>query len=272
MAGCASHEISDEEAKRMIGSKFLRTVSTLAEFELRKLRHDSSEIFIRGVQPALWLLVFGTALTSIRAIDVGSFTYLQFLTPGVLSQSVMFVAVFYGIMLVWERDLGLLNKLLSTPAPRSAIVLGKAISAGVRGIFQAIVVFVLALIINVQLSLNPLDLIGVALVIVIAGMCFSCLSMCLAPIFKSREKMMGIGQAITMPLFFTSSAIYPINQMPGWLQIISAYNPLSYITDAMRALLLPGYVSNIPLDLGAGLLATAIFATIATILFRRILE
>lgn len=256
----------------MIGSRYVGTMLTLAEFELRKLRHDSSEIFIRGVQPALWLLVFGTIFTGLRVIDTGEYTYLQFLTPGVLSQSVMFVAVFYGIMLVWERDLGLLNKLLSTPAPRSAIVLGKALSAGVRSMFQAIMIFVLALIINVQLRLDLLDLIGVSAVIVLAGMCFSSLSMCLAPIFKSREKMMGIGQAITMPLFFTSNAIYPVTVMPEWLRVISAFNPLSYLTDAMRSLLVTGEYSLVPLDIGATLLATLIFATLATLLFKRILE
>jgi len=256
----------------MFGSKYLRTMLTLAEFELRKLKHDSSEIFIRGVQPALWLLVFGVTFASLRAIPTGPFSYLQFLTPGVLTQSVMFVAIFYGIMLVWERDLGLLNKLLSTPAPRSAIVLGKALSAGVRSIFQAIVIFALALIIGVPLDLNPLNLIGVVVVIVLAGMCFSCLSMCLAPIFKTREKMMGIGQAITMPLFFTSNAIYPIDVMPPWLRVIATFNPLSYLTDAMRSLLLTGDFQGIPLDIGVTLLATAIFATIAAVLFRRILE
>lgn len=256
----------------MVSSKYLRTMLTLAEFELRKLRHDSSEIFIRGVQPALWLLVFGVTFASLRAIPTGPFSYLQFLTPGVLTQSVMFVAIFYGIMLVWERDLGLLNKLLSTPAPRSAIVLGKALSAGVRSIFQAIVIFALALLIGVPLNLNPLNLLGVVVVIVLAGMCFSCLSMCLAPIFKTREKMMGIGQAITMPLFFTSNAIYPITVMPPWLQAIAVVNPLSYLTDAMRALLLTGDFQGIPLDIGVTLLAMAIFATIAAVLFRRILE
>jgi ABC-2 type transport system permease protein len=256
----------------MLGSKYLRTMLTLAEFELRKLKHDSSEIFIRGVQPALWLLVFGVTFASLRAIPTGPFSYLQFLTPGVLTQSVMFVAIFYGIMLVWERDLGLLNKLLSTPAPRSAIVLGKALSAGVRSIFQAIVIFALALVIGVPLNLNPLNLMGVVVVIVLAGMCFSCLSMCLAPIFKTREKMMGIGQAITMPLFFTSNAIYPIDVMPPWLRVIATVNPLSYLTDAMRSLLLTGDFHGIPLDIGVTLLATAIFATLAAVLFRRILE
>jgi ABC-2 type transport system permease protein len=256
----------------MVRLKYLRTMLTLAEFELRKLRHDASEIFIRGVQPALWLLVFGVIFSGLRVIDTGPFNYLQFLTPGVLTQSVMFVAIFYGIMLVWERDLGLLNKLLSTPAPRSAIVLGKALSAGVRSIFQAIVVFALALIMGVPLNLNPFDLLGVIVVIVLAGMCFSCLSMCLAPIFKTREKMMGIGQAITMPLFFTSNAIYPISVMPPWLQVIARVNPLSYLIDAMRALLLTGDFQGIPLDFGVILLTTAIFATIAAVLFRRILE
>jgi ABC-2 type transport system permease protein len=217
-------------------------------------------------------LVFGVTFASLRAIPTAPFSYLQFLTPGVLTQSVMFVAIFYGIMLVWERDLGLLNKLLSTPAPRSAIVLGKALSAGVRSIFQAIVIFALALIIGVPLDLNPLNLIGVVVVIVLAGMCFSCLSMCLAPIFKTREKMMGIGQAITMPLFFTSNAIYPIDVMPPWLRVIATFNPLSYLTDAMRSLLLTGDFQGIPLDIGVTLLATAIFATIAAVLFRRILE
>jgi ABC-2 type transport system permease protein len=84
--------------------------------------------------------------------------------------------------------------------------------------------------------------------------------------------MMGIGQAITMPLFFTSNAIYPIDVMPPWLRVIATFNPLSYLTDAMRSLLLTGDFQGIPLDIGVTLLATAIFATIAAVLFRRILE
>lgn len=261
-----------QEAGLMQASKYLSTVLTLAEFELRRLRHDSSQIWIRGVQPALWLLVFGETFANLKSIPTGAFSYTQFLTPGVLTQSVMFVAIFYGIMLVWERDLGLLNKLLSTPAPRSAIVLGKAFSAGVRGIFQAVVIFGLALLIHVPLRVGPLELLGVAAVIVLGGMCFSCLSMSLVPIFKTRERMMGIGQAITMPLFFTSNAIYPTSIMPPWLRIAATLNPLSYFVDAMRALLVTGEFQAIPVDIGVMLLATAVFAGIASAFFRRILD
>ncbi len=94
--------------------RYLRSVLTLAEFELRKIRHDTTPIWMRSIQPAIWLLVFGEAFSKIRAIPTGNFTYLQFMTPGVLAQSAMFVAIFYGINLVWERDRGLLHKLMST--------------------------------------------------------------------------------------------------------------------------------------------------------------
>lgn len=252
--------------------RYVSSVLTITEIELRKLRHDTSQIWLRSIQPALWLLVFGVVFSKIRAIPTGGISYLQFMTPGVLAQSVMFVAIFYGISVVWERDLGLLNKLLSTPTPRSAIVLGKALSAGIRGIFQAVAVLALALIMRIDLSLSPLDLLGEFIVIILFGMCFASLSMCLAPIFRTRERMMGIGQAITMPLFFASNAIYPISMMPGWLKAIATVNPLSYVVDAMRALLVTGDLTHLPLDMFVITLATAVFVVLASLSFRRILS
>lgn len=252
-------------------SRYFSNVLTLTEFELRKIRHDSSQIWIRSVQPALWLLVFGSVFSKIRDIPTGGISYLQFMTPGVLAQSVLFVAIFYGIAVVWERDIGLLNKLLSTPVSPSAIVLGKALSAGVRGIFQAVAILILALIMRINLSLNPLDILGVFVVIILFAMCFSSLSMSLVPIFKNRERMMGIGQAITMPLFFASNAIYPIELMPDWLKAIAFINPLSYVVNAMRALLVTGDLSGLPMDIVAILIATILFLVLASIGFKKIL-
>ncbi len=252
--------------------RYLTSIFTLSEFELRKIRHDSSQIWLRSIQPAIWLLVFGEAFTKIRAIPTGNFTYLQFMTPGVLAQSAMFVAIFYGINLVWERDRGLLHKLMSTPAPRSAIILGKALSAGVRGIFQAVAVLLLALIIRVNLILSPLSILGVFEIIIVFGMCFSSLSMCLASLFRTRERMMGIGQAITMPLFFASNAIYPLAMMPTWLQVFARGNPLSYIVDAMRALLVTGDLSSLPIDILAITIATIILLTMASFSLRRMVS
>jgi ABC-2 type transport system permease protein len=252
-------------------SRYLSNVLTLTEFELRKIRHDSSQIWIRSVQPALWLIVFGSVFSKIRDIPTGGISYLQFMTPGVLAQSVLFVAIFYGITVVWERDIGLLNKLLSTPVSPSAIVMGKALSAGVRGIFQAVTILILALIMRVDLSLNPLNILGVLIVIILFAMCFSSFSMSLVPIFRNRERMMGIGQAITMPLFFASNAIYPIELMPDWLKAIAFINPLSYVVNAMRALLITGDLSGLPTDIIAILIATIFFLVLASIGFKKIL-
>ena len=254
--------------------RYFSSVFTLMEFELRKIRHDSSQVWIRSVQPALWLLVFGEVFTKIKAIPTGNYTYLQFMTPGVLAQSVMFVAIFYGITIVWEHDLGILNKLLASPAPRSAIVIGKTLSAGLRGVFQAIMVVILALILQVKISFNPLHLLGVLIIVILLGMTFASLSLTIASFFKTRERVMGIGQALTMPLFFASSAIYPISVMPTWIKAIATINPLSYIVDALRRMLLSGYTSTTPLttDILAIVLSTAVLVTAASLSFRRIVS
>jgi ABC-2 type transport system permease protein len=220
---------------------------------------------MRVVQPTLWLLVFGEVFAKARVVSTGNYSYLQFLTPGVLAQSVIFVAIFYGLTLVWERDLGLLHKLLSTPAPRYTIIVGKALSAGVRSVVQAVVVFILAIIIGVHLNLNIITVPGVTIVIVLCGMCFSSLSMVLAALMKTRERMMGMGQVITMPLFFASSAIYPVSMMPGWLRIIVRFNPLSYVVDALRAMLVTGNLSNLPTDIGAMVIATGLLIGLASV-------
>jgi ABC-2 type transport system permease protein len=253
-------------------SRFVSSSLTVAEMEARKIRHDSTELWTRLVQPALWLLVFGEVFTGIRGITQGPYTYIQFITPGVLAQSVLLVAIFYGITVVWERDVGILNKLLSTPSPRSSIIVGKALAAGVRGVFQAIMIFALALIIGVNLRFDVLDVLGVFVVIVAFAMCFSSLSMILASFLKTRDRMMGIGQAITMPLFFASNAIYPLSLMPPWLQTVSLFNPLSYVVDAVRAMILTGDYSNLAVDavvLGG---FTLLFLGVASVSIRRIIE
>jgi len=261
-----------QEAGKMNLKRYLSSVLVIAELELRKIRHDQSQIWLRIVQPVLWLTVFGVTFSKLRSIPTGDFSYLQFMTPGILAQSVIFVAIFYGIIVVWERDLGLLNKLLSTPAPRSAIVIGKALSAGVRGLFQAVAIVILALIMKIELILTPPSILGVFAIIILCGMCFSSMSIALASVLRNRERMMGIGQAIMMPLFFASNAIYPISIMPGWLKVIAIGNPLSYVVDAIRALLVTGDLSSLGIDILVIGLTTTMLVVLASLAFRKILS
>jgi ABC-2 type transport system permease protein len=217
---------------------FIRKTLVIAELEARKIRHDPTDLLTRAVQPALWLLVFGQVFTQIRAIPTGNLRYIDFMAPGILAQSVLFIAIFSGITIIWERDLGIIHKFLASPTPRAALVLGKALSAGVRGLSQMLIIYLLALLLGVQLSWNPFYLIGTLIAVLLGASLFSTFSLIIACMVKTRERFMGIGQVLTMPLFFASNAIYPVAIMPLWLQIIARINPLSYQVDLLRALML----------------------------------
>ena len=252
-------------AVRLLASR----ATTFCLLELRRIAHDRSELYTRAIQPALWLLIFGETFTRLRAIPTGNLPYIDYLAPGIMAQSALFIAIFFGIQIIWERDAGMLSKLLATPTPRAAFVFGKSFAAGVRGATQVVVILILCAILRIGIISNPLNVIGAAFIVVIAAGFFSCLSMTIAGLVLSRERLMGIGQAITFPLFFGSSALYPISLMPGWLRAISVINPLSYEVDALRGLLL-GIRSDLLLDVGVLLFALVLGVTTAAALLGRL--
>jgi ABC-2 type transport system permease protein len=250
---------------------YLTQTFAVTAAEVQKLWHDPWELLTRAVQPVLWLMLFGEVMARVRGVAPGNIPYLDFLAAGILAQSALFVAIFYGISAIWERDLGVLQRYLVSPAPRSALVLGKAISAGVRALSQAVIVYLLALMLGVGLSFGPLNMLGVAAAIVLGSALFSTLSLIIACIVKTRERFMGIGQVLTMPIFFASNAIYPLSLMPGWLSAVSHVNPLTYEVDALRALMLAGGVSDygLMLDFGVLLAVTVLLTAIAAKMYGR---
>ncbi|HXZ24164.1 MAG TPA: ABC transporter permease [Methanomassiliicoccales archaeon] len=219
---------------------FVRKALVVAEIEARKLRHDPTELVTRAIQPILWLLVFGEVINQARLIPTPGLTYLQFLAPGILAQSVLFISIFYGLATIWERDLGIVQKLLTTTAPRTALVAGKALSAGIRAISQMVIIYVLAIAIGVGMDLSPLSILIVAILVLLGAAIFATLSLIIACLVRTQERFMGIGQMITMPLFFASNAIYPIALMPDWLKAVAYGNPLTYQVDALRDLMITG--------------------------------
>ena len=103
-------------ADRSPVAAFVEQTLAAIDIETRKLRRDPSELFSRAVQPVLWLLVFGQVFSRVRGIATGAVSYIEFMSPGVLAQSILFGAIFYGIAVIWERDLGVVHKMLVSPA------------------------------------------------------------------------------------------------------------------------------------------------------------
>jgi ABC-2 type transport system permease protein len=249
---------------------YLHGVWVITEIEIRKLRHDPFELVTRAVQPALWLAVFGEALSRLHAIPTGNVSYLTFMTPGILAQSLMFISIFNGISIIWERDAGILQKFLVMPVPRASFITGKGLGAGVRALCQVVVIFVLALLLGVQLKWSVLGIVGTMLTVLVGASFFSILSMLIAITVKTRERFMGIGQVLTMPLFFASNAIYPLAIMPDWLHVVAQANPLSYVVDLLRGYLVNGSVPNALLDWAVLLVAVVIVQSIASVTYQTI--
>jgi ABC-2 type transport system permease protein len=242
--------------------RFVIKTFAIANMEVRKLRHDPTELVSRAIQPLLWLLVFGQVLGRLHSLPTGRLTYAEFLAPGILAQSVLFVAIFYGISVIWERDLGIVHKFLVTPTPRAALVLGKAVSAGVRALSQAVIVYLASFALGVRLNASPAALLGVFVLIMMGAALFATFSLIIASLVKTRERFMGIGQVLTMPLFFASNAIYPTSAMPDWLRAIARVNPLTYQVDGLRSLMLKDGVSSLGLGVDVLVLASVLLLLI----------
>jgi len=244
----------------------------VARGEIHKLLRDPSELLSRAVQPVLWLAVFGQVFSQVRGIPTGDLKYLDFMAPGILGQSILFSGIFYGIAIIWERDLGIVHKLLVTPASRAALVLGKALAAGARGLVQAAVVYLIAALVQVDIRWEPLAVASVALGVFLGSCIFATFSLVIACIVMTRERFMGIGQILTMPLFFASNAIYPLELMPSWLKAIAIANPLTYLIDALRAQMIVGShgIHSAMLNFGVMISVFLALLVVASLLYPRL--
>lgn len=225
------------------GVALVREVAAVTESEVRKLLHDPIEMLSRVVQPAIWILIFAPVFSKLRGIPTGGIRYLDFIVPGILAQGVLFVSVIYGVGLLWERDTGILQKYLVSPASRRALVMGKSLAAGLRNAPQVAVIYALAALASAKIRWNPLSILAALGLVIIGSALFCTLSMIVACLVKNRERFLGANQLLMLPLFFASNALYPVAMMPPWLRLISNVNPLSYLVDALRTVMLPGAIS-----------------------------
>ena len=178
--------------------------------------------------------------------------YFSYMAVGMISFIVMFTTMFSGMSIVWDRRLGFLNKVLSTPVSRGAIIFSKVLNAALRAMFQATIILILAVIFGLQVSstFNPLNILIVYFAIFLLCVGLSSVFLALALRSTRQETQMAIVNLINLPLMFASNTFFPISMMPDWIQAIAHVNPISYLTDALRQLIiLPLNTSSLMFDL-----------------------
>ncbi len=253
----------------------------LTHRELKKW-YQQPFVFAMGIiQPILWLGLLGKAMnlsnmipTGIQGLNknavmlatFGTTDYFSFMAMGMVAFTTVFTTAFTGMSVVWDKRLGFMNKVLSTPVSRSSIILAKVLSASIRAIFQAAIVAAVAFAIGPLVTGSNFawwSILGIFAIVFLISVGLSSMFTALTLRATRMEMPQAIFQLITLPLMFASSAYFPIDQMPTWLQAIASVNPISYTIDAVRRLMIfsDGF-GPLPLDFAY----VGLFAVVVTVI------
>jgi ABC-2 type transport system permease protein len=204
--------------------------------QVRRYVRSGSRLLGTLGQPILLLLALGYGIGAIYK-RAGDGNYINFLVPGIITQTVLLSAIFWGIIIIQDKRFGFLSEMLVAPVSRLKILLGSAIGGATISILQGLIVFVISF---VFFGFRPHDWLavpGALAILVLMCVALTCFGAGIASSVNDFQGFQGINNLIVMPMFFLSSALYPLNNVPEFLKIVSSINPVSYMVDALRTIL-----------------------------------
>ncbi|EQD35540.1 ABC-2 type transporter [mine drainage metagenome] len=215
----------------------MRGLFAVIMLDLKRLWVDRVRLVSSLIQPLLYLFVLGSGLGA--SSRMGGSGYLHYIYPGVLGLSLLFSSVFAAMLIVFDRQIGFLKAVLVAPVPRVAIALGKVLSGAIQALVPATILLLLLPLLGMDLSLRALlELIGT---MILAAVTFSALGVATAARFRSTTVFPIIGNAVLLPMFFLSGALYPLDSAPTWLRWLAHIDPVAYAVDLMRGAILDRY-------------------------------
>lgn len=203
--------------------------------QMRRYFRSGSRVVGTLGQPVLLLLALGFGIGAIYK-EAGKGDYLEFLVPGIIAQTVLLSGIFWGVIILMDKRFGFLSELLVAPIARTKILIGSALGGATVSVIQGVLVFFIALL----LGFRPYDwMLVLPALLILTVMCFTlaCFGAGIASMVDDFQGFQGINNLVVLPLFFLSNALYPLDSVPTLLRIISTYNPVSYMVDALRYLL-----------------------------------
>lgn len=218
--------------------------------EMKKFYKNKARISMAVIQPLVWLVLMGNAMSGLTRNPMatkmlGTSNYLEFMTPGIMIMTVLFGGVFGGNSIIWDRRLGYLNKMFTSPIYRAAIPLGKLSAIGVQGLLQATIIVIISYCLGVRFVTGIPGIISLLLISSLFGIIMGSISLAIATVITSMETLFAVTNFLTMPLIFTSNAMFPVSAMPAWLRWIASINPLTYAVHTMRTISMQGWDWNI---------------------------
>jgi ABC-2 type transport system permease protein len=213
----------------------LNTIYIMWLRQLKRYWRQKSRIIGSIGQPLLFLTALGFGLGPVFQKAEGG-SYLNFLAPGVMSQAVLFMAVFNGVELIWDRQFGFLKETLVAPVSRLEIVLGRVLGGATIAVFQGIAVFIITLLLGFKPQITIFLPLAIVLMFLIA-LFYTTLGTAIASLMEDFHGFQLIMNFLVMPTFFLSGALFPLKTAPQVLKLISKINPLTYGVDGLRQIL-----------------------------------
>ncbi len=259
----------------MTVSEFLSETIGISHRWLLKTFRRPAFVFFALFQPIIWFLLFTQSFRAIADIPnfeqvTGTDNYLTFFSGAVVIQTVLTSSMQSGMGFVTDIETGYLDKMQVAPISRASILMGKLLADGVRIVIQTCVILVLAVALGVRFGSGPLGILVLLMLALAFGIAWAGISVFIALTTKDSEATLMIGVITTFPLLFLSTAVMPKELLPDVVQRIAVVNPISYIADALHALIITG--------LDWGLVARALVVILlvgfvslgaTTLLFRR---
>jgi ABC-2 type transport system permease protein len=233
--------------------------------EFKVFQREKSRIVSSIVQPLMWLFLFGSGIGA--SVSISDVNYRDYIYPGILTMSVLFGSVFFGLYIVWDRKLDVLKAILVAPVSRLSIFLGKVLGGCTDVILQVLILFVFSFLFP---SINPWGIPLALLLLFITSIALVSLGLALGSMLESLEGFQVISTFIVFPLFFLSGALFPVdNKLPVWLQGLVKLNPLTYAVDGVRGVLLNVNIFPFYVDFVVVTFFAVIMFLLGSVLFRR---
>jgi ABC-2 type transport system permease protein len=236
--------------------------------ELRRYTRSRAQLVASLGQPLLYLLALGFGLGPVFQ-KAGQGSYLQFVAPGVIAMTVLFTAVFSGIALLWDRQFGFLKETLVAPVPRLQVMIGKTLGGATVAILQGVLVIIVCLLAGfrpVSAAKLPFAVVFMILIAVV----FAALGTAIGSVLQDMQGFQLIMNFLVMPIFFLSGALFPLDNLPSVLSVITRLDPLSYGVDGLRTMLVGISAFGPAADLIILAAVGALFLGIGSYLFSKI--
>ena len=218
----------------------LKAIYVMWYRDVLRFKRERARIIASFAQPIVWLALFGTGLAPSMLLGGGAaegrLDYMKFMFPGIIGMTILFSSIMSGLSVAWDREFGFLKEILVAPVPRPAVAIGKALGGTTVSVIQGALMLIFAPVLGISLDFRMIP--ELLAVMILLAFSLTSLGIVIAARMRSMETFQVLMQFLLMPLFMLSGAIFPLRDLPAWMNVLVHLDPVTYGIDPLRQIVL----------------------------------